>query len=284
MATVNQAKELVKAGRTNLQNIEEFLRKSTPELAKALPNNMNPARLNRIVLSLLRMSPKLQDCTPVSVTAAVFQMAQLGLEPIDGQSYIIPYVNSKKDAKGNYIKVQEAQFQIGYKGYISLFYRHQSSVSIFWGVVHENDTFKFDKGQNLLSHTFNLRVDRGSPYAYWVKARLANGAEVFEVMSKTEIEVHAKKHSKSYGTGPWQTDPDAMALKTVLIQLMNLVPKSVEIQRAIAMDETTKSHIEKDMSIVPDETNWNGETIEAEATVKPDEINMTTTPVNGGQK
>jgi len=227
-----------------LQTIEQSLQKSMGELHKALPKNMDPKRVIRIVLTLLKTNNKLQLCEPMSVTAAVFQMAQLGLEPIDGQAYIIPYGG-------------KAQFQIGYKGYVSLFYRHEKSMSLDWGVVRENDFFDFDKGKGYISHKPNLRQDRGDVYAYWVKATLHNGAEMFEVMSKTEVEKHGKRHSKTYMAGPWQTDFDSMALKTVLIQLMKLLPKSVEIQRAIEMDETIKTKVDEDMLSVKDETDWN---------------------------
>lgn len=265
MATIKKVKNQIQTSKTNLQKIEDLLKLSAENMGQALPSHMNKERLNRIILSLLKMTPKLQECTPVSITAAVFQMAQLGLEPIDGQAYIIPYENSKKGlTTGQWYRVKEAQFQIGYKGYVSLFYRHQSSLALFWGIVCENDKFDFDKGRNILSHKINLKGERGEPYAYWVKARLQNGAEIFEVMSKLEIIDHAEKHSKAYNkkenkfydNTPWLTDFNSMALKTVLIQLMKLLPKSVEIQRAIQMDETTKSRVDEDMASVPDETNW----------------------------
>lgn len=269
MATVEKTKELVKTQNGNLVNIEKMLEASAANLGKALPQHMNKERMTRIVISLLKTSPTLQECTPISFVAAVFQMAQLGLEPFDGQAYIIPYNN-----KG----VKEAQFQIGYKGYVSLFYRHQSSMTLNWGIVKDNDKFTFDKGQNKLSHQINLRKPRGEAYAYWVKASMHNGAEVFEVMSKLEIIDHAKKHSKTYdrakgefypGT-PWRSDFDSMALKTVLIQLMKLLPKSVEIQRAISMDETTKTRLDADMSQVPDETDWIPPETKAEIPTEPE--------------
>lgn len=266
------------AKRGPLQTIEDSLKASMKNLGQALPSHMKPERLSRVVLSMLKMSPRLQECTPISVMAAVFQMAQIGLEPIDGQAYIIPYRNNKKKEDGNWHSVMEAQFQIGYKGYVTLFYRHLASLALYWGIVKENDKFKFDKGKNELSHIIDLKSDRGEPYAYWVKARLQNGAEIFEVMSKIDVLKHAQEHSKSFDkkTGkffddtPWAREFDSMALKTVLIQLMKLLPKSVEIQRAIAMDETTKTKIEPDMTEVPDETDWTGDPVETTAEVLPE--------------
>ena len=260
MANIEEVKEQLQTKKTQLQTIEDSLKASAANMGQALPEHMKPERVNRIVLSMLKMSPKLQECTPISIIAAVFQMAQLGLEPIDGQAYIIPYLNKKK-VGDRWTSQMEAQFQIGYKGYVTLFYRHMSSCSLDWGIVCENDTFDFDKGKGSLSHRINYRKERGAAYAYWVKAKLTNGAEIIEAMSKIEIEKFAKRYSRAYESGPWATDFDSMALKTVLRRLMKLLPKSIEIQKALDMDETTKTRVEPDMTQVADETTW--EPIEA---------------------
>jgi recombinational DNA repair protein RecT len=55
-----------------------------------------------------------------------------------------------------------------------------------------------------------------------------------------------------------------MCKKTVLIQLMKLLPKSIEIQKAVAMDETIKSKVKPDMFGVQDETDWNEKAEEAD--------------------
>ena len=60
-----------------------------------------------------------------------------------------------------------------------------------------------------------------------------------------------------------------MCKKTVIIQLAKLLPKSVELQKALAMDNTTKSVVKADMFEVPDETNWNEQVIEANNAVLP---------------
>ena len=118
--------------------------------------------------------------------------------------------------------------------------------------------------------------DRGNVVAFYTVARLRNGGSIFKVMSAEECLEHGKTHSKCYITkqwdeelktyikcephfdknSPWAKDFNAMCKKTVIKQLAKLLPKSVELQKAIAMDDTTKSLIRKDMFEVPDETNW----------------------------
>ena len=146
---------LAEKPKSAMQTIEEMLKNSEKELGKALPSHMTVDRLMRIYITMLRLNPSLQGCDPYTIRAGIFQMAQLGLEPIDGQAYLVPYNNSKRGIK-------EAQFQIGYKGLVTLFYQHLKSMSLDWAVVKENDHFDFDKGRGFISHKPNLRSDRGA--------------------------------------------------------------------------------------------------------------------------
>lgn len=246
MAKTDDAKRALT--KTKTLTIKDLVEANVEKLGDTLPEHMRGDRMVRVALTTLRQTPKLMSCDPYSFLGALFQCAQLGLEPnIDGQCYIIPYG-------------KEATFQIGFKGFVEMFYRHQSAQGLQWGVVHDNDEFEFDKAMNEISHKINLKEERGDAYAYWVKAFLKGGASTFHVMSKIDCEKHGKKHSKTFGNGPWKSDRDAMCLKTVLIQLMKLLPKSVEIQRASAADNTIKKfdaeRFAGDMLSAPDETNW----------------------------
>jgi len=67
------------------------------------------------------------------------------------------------------------------------------------------------------------------------------------------------KHSQKYSqavqkgwTSPWKTDFDAMAKKTVLIDLLKIAPRSIEFASKVGADATIKSEISHDMSeVVP---------------------------------
>lgn len=274
---VSIVKEKAMQQRAKSKPIEVLIQKSVSELGKALPACMSAERLVRIALTTLRLNPSLAECTPQSFLGALFQSAQLGLEPnVEGQCYLIPYSNSKKTGD-EWVKTKEVQFQIGYKGYIELFYRHEKAACIDMHTVYENDAFEYSYGTNpYLKHCPVLK-DRGEVIAYYAVATLKNGGSVFKVMSKDECINHGQTHSKCYITkewddssktykkvtphfepsSPWAKDVNAMCKKTVLIQLMKLLPKSVELQKALAMDGTTKTQIRPDMFEVKDETNWN---------------------------
>ena len=56
-------------------------------------------------------------------------------------------------------------------------------------------------------------------------------------MTKEEIEAHGKKFSKTYGNGPWKTDFEAMAHKTVVKRMLKWLPLSVEFLEMTNKDE-----------------------------------------------
>lgn len=279
---VTKLKDKVISTENKKVDMATFIRNQIDELGKALPSFMTPERFVRIAVTSMRLNPKLAECTQMSILGALFQSAQLGLEPnIEGQAYLIPYNNSKQivdpdTGRKKWVKRYECQFQIGYKGYIELFYRHGTALTLDMHTVYENDIFEYSYGTNpYLKHCPVLK-DRGEPVAYYAVATLRNGGSIFKVMSKDECVEHGKTHSKCYITiewddrsktyvpvtphfeasSPWAKDLNAMCKKTVLIQLAKLLPKSVELQKALAMDNTTKSVIQADMFAIPDETNW----------------------------
>jgi len=206
---------------------------------------MRPERLVRIALTCIRQTPELAQCNPASFVGALLVSAQMGLEPMAGRAYILPFWNSRANRK-------DAQFILGYRGISELFYRHAKAINFNWGIVHKNDEFEFEYGTNAnLRHRFGLG-ERGEVIGYYVIAELQGGAKPFLVMSKEDCLEHGKRHSKTYdiktnqfnSRSPWFTDPDAMCLKTVLIQLSKVLPLSVELQKAIQADETSREYRE----------------------------------------
>mgnify|MGYP004551577719 CR=1 FL=1 len=237
------------------KGMEQLLTKMGGQIQKALPSMVSSERFQRVALTAFSNNTKLQQCDPMSFIAAMIQSAQLGLEPNTplGQAYLIPYG-------------KQVQFQIGYKGLLELAQRSGKIKTLYAHEVRENDTFDIDYGLNqTLTHKPLLKGDRGEVIGYYAVYHLDTGGNSFIFMTKDEVLEHAKRFSKTYNSGPWQTDFDAMAKKTVIKQLLKYAPLSIELQKATSMDETVKTEISDDMSLVKDEG------IEAEFTELTDE-------------
>ena len=228
------------------KSIKQLLIAQEGQIAKALPSVMTPERFTRIAMTALSTNPKLQACTGESFLGALMQAAQLGLEPNTplGQAYLIPYGS-------------QCQFQLGYKGLIELAHRSGEFKSIYAQTVYENDEFSFELGLDAtLTHKPVLGSSRGKPIAYYAVYKLVNGGYGFEVMSYDDVMAHAKQFSKSVNNGPWKTNFDEMAKKTVLKKVLKYAPIKTEFARGIAQDETVKSDISEDMASQPDEMDY----------------------------
>lgn len=247
------------------KDLRSLIEQASKELARALPEHMRAERLVRIALTCIRTNPDLSKCTPESFLGSLFVSAQLGIEPVGGRAYILPF-NNRRMVNGEWTTVKEAQFILGYKGLAELFYRHEKAVMLAWGAVHENDGFDYEYGTSSKLIHKPVSKNRGKVIGFYVVATLANGGKPFMYMSLEDCLSHGKKHSKTYdkkkdefySSSPWATNTEAMCLKTVLVQLGKLLPLSVEIQTAIAADETSRDYrkgIDDAMDLTPT-TTW----------------------------
>lgn len=181
------------------------------------------------VMASVQKLPALLDCESLSVVNSFMTMAQLGLMPSDvsGEAYVLPY-------KG------KAQFQLGYQGLITLFYR-AGCENIRAEIVREHDVFSYKNG--IINHEidiFKSNDERGKPIGAYTVA-MFRGQEIAKVMNKKDIMEMGKNFSKSFATDftPWKekNDPELwMWKKTVLKQMGKLLPKNATIYQAIAAD------------------------------------------------
>ena len=198
------------------------------------------------MLSAISANPKLAQATPQSFLAAMMTAAQLGVEPNTplGQAYLIPYWNKK-------LGRSECQFQLGYRGLIDLAYRSGDVVLIQAQVVYENDSFTYSFGLNPELKHIPARGDRGEPAYVYALFRTRDGGFGFEVGSIEDIRSFARRYSQAYDSGPWKTNFEEMAKKTVLKRVLKYAPLKTEFQRGLAQDESVKTEIGEDMYAVP---------------------------------
>ena len=236
------------------KTIFDVIQAGAKQFATALPKHINTDRFVRIAITTIRQNPKLAQCSQESLLGALMVSAQLGLEPGTlGQCYLIPYR-------------RECQFQIGYKGMIELLRRSGQLKDIYAYSVYENDDFEITYGldRNLI-HKPNL-ANKGNFLGCYCVAILKDDTRAFEYMTKEEIEAHAKKFSKTFGNGPWKTDFEAMAHKTVVKKMLKWLPLSVEFLENIEKDDKSfkisddKNTDLKDVEVIEN----NGDIINAE--------------------
>ena len=229
------------------KKMQDYIKKMQGEIAKALPSVLTPERFTRITLSALSTNAKLAETTPQSFLGAMMTAAQLGLEPNTplGQAYLIPYRNHG---------VLECQFQLGYKGLIDLAYRSGEVSTIQANVVYENDEFEYELGLEPKLRHVPAKSDRGDPVFFYAVFRTKDSGYGFDVMSVDDVRAHARKYSKAYSNGPWQTNFEEMAKKTVLKRVLKYAPLKTDFVRGLSADETIKTQISEDMFSVPDET------------------------------
>lgn len=215
---------------SNQKTIAGLLEQMKSEIARCLPKHLTPERMARIALTELRKTPKLQECEPLSFIAAIMQASQLGLEPgVLGACYLIPFFNGKTGKT-------ECNFIPGYRGFLDLARRSGQIISLTAHSVFENDEFIYEYGlEEKLVHRPTLN-DKGSLVAVYSVARLKDGGYQFEVMSKKEVD-EIRQQSKSGNAGPWVTHYEQMAKKTILRKLFKWLPCSIEMQKAVVLDE-----------------------------------------------
>lgn len=218
--------------RSPANSLAEMLMAQKDQIALAIPKHMTADRMLRISMTALRTTPKLSECTPASFLGCVMSAAQLGLEPNTplGHAYLIPRKN-----KG----VMECTLMIGYQGMIDLARRSGKVRRIHAFVVREGDHFEWTLGldPDIKHRPAGNNSDKPVTHVY-AAARLDGGDDVFAVLTRAEIEKRRKRGASGKGIStPWDTDYDAMALKSAVRALWAFLPKSTEMAMAVQVEE-----------------------------------------------
>lgn len=197
-------------------------------IAQVLPKHLTPDRMVRVAILAITRTPKLQKCDQASFFNAMMTLSQLGLEPDGRRAHLIPFENRKRG-------VTECQLIVDYKGLVELASRSGAVSNIHADVVCENDVFDVNAGE-LVRHTIDYRKPRGEVFAAYALARMKDGGTKLEVMSRDEIE-DIRKRSRSGGNGPWMTDWNEMAKKTVFRRLSKWLPLASEYRDALDAED-----------------------------------------------
>lgn len=194
------------------------------------------------LLSLVNANANIAACKPVTIVQAALTAASLDL-PINqnlGFAYIVPYKNHG---------VMEAQFQMGWKGFVQLAQRSGKFQTINTTDVREGEVKTRDRMTGELEFNWienDADRNKAAIVGYLAYFELLNGFRKSLYMTKAEIEAHAGRYSQAYKAkgkssfkSPWETDFDLMAQKTALkLLLSKFAPLSTEMQEAVAADQS----------------------------------------------
>lgn len=226
----------------------------------------NGTRFISSIVSAVQATPALQECTNSSILSAALLGESLNLSPSPqlGQFYLVPYDNRSKGAK-------EAQFQLGYKGYIQLAIRSGQYKKLNVLAVKEGELIQF----NPLDEEIEVNLikddavrEAAQTIGYYAMFQYTNGFKKAMYWSYEKMVTHAKKYSPGYkrdlekGTKWtfWSKDFDGMAYKTMLRQLISKwgimsidLVQAIDSDMAIIHEDGSKDYVETETEEITEE-------------------------------
>ena len=213
------------------------------------------------IVSAVNTNPALAECTNTSILSGALLGHSLNLSPSPqlGQYYLVPFKNNKAG-------VTEAQFQLGYKGYIQLAIRSGQYKKLNVLAIKEGELRSFDP----LNEEIDVKLiedeeerEQAKTIGYYAMFEYVNGFRKAIYWSKTKMEAHALKYSKGYqakkGYTFWEKDFDGMAYKTMLRQLISKwgimsidMMSAIDADMAVIHEDGTKDYVDtEDIVDVP---------------------------------
>lgn len=209
----------------------------------------NTTRFISSVVSAVQANPQLAKCTNASILSAALQGEALQLAPSPqlGQFYMVSFKNKKK-VGNTWVEVEEAQFQMGWKGLVQLAIRSGQYKNIVVSEIKEGEADFNPITEEIDLHPIMDPAAReeAKTVGYYAMFELINGFKKQLFSPIERIRAHAKQYSRAYRydldngkrTSPWTTNFDAMAKKTMIRQLIGKWGiMSVEMQQAFVSDQ-----------------------------------------------
>lgn len=239
-------------------------------ISRSIRDPKDVKRFVAAITSAVAVNPALQDCDPATVLSGALLGNSLGLSPSPqlGQYYLVPYWNKKKGCN-------DAQFQLGYKGYVQLalrsgYYKHLNVIAVKAGEMVRFDPLTEDVDFRMIED--EEEREKAATVGYLATFEYLNGFRKTIYWSKEKMLTHADKYSPAFskdaqtvrgkggntyrkvsfadyeaGNYPkqdewmyssfWYKNFESMAFKTMLRQLISKWGiMSIELQTAFEQD------------------------------------------------
>jgi recombination protein RecT len=223
--------------KTAAPTIRDLVQKQQAEIEVQLAGALNSGAFVRAAISEISKSVPLQQATSQSVLGSIMLAAQLKLEigPALGHFYLTPRSNSYKDGN-EWKKRWECVPIVGYQGLIELAYRSGRIGKIETFLIRDGD--KFDYGANSERGRFfdwsPADYDETRPWTGAVVTAqiVGSGSTVWAYMPREKI---LARRPVGWEKGPWKTNEEEMARKTLVREIAPYLPKSTEFGQAVAV-------------------------------------------------
>lgn len=204
-------------------------------IARSLPAHVPMARFERNLSNAVMQTPDLMQCPPAMVFKEVSKLAALGLycDPALGEAWLIVGYNKKEKRK-------EPQARVGYRGLMKLGRQSGEVAALYAHEVHANDEIECHLGvEKRLVHKPLLFGERGPVIGYYAVVKYKDGETDFEPMTMEQIHKIRERSDawKAGQFGPWKSDPEEMAKKTVIRRLCKRIPQSPDLADAWKLED-----------------------------------------------
>ena len=182
----------------------------------------NRDRFVQAAVNAIVRVPKLGMCDRDSVLMSLMQLSQMGLYPDGRNAHLIPYGNT-------------CTLVVDYKGMVTLALRSDKVSKVEAFEVYSKDHFRLNNGEveHIVDNPFG---ERGDIIGFYAVCQFSDGTKKFEVMSKKQVDV-VRARSRAGSNGPWVTDYNEMAKKTVFKRLSKWLPVTPDLQAAVEHDD-----------------------------------------------
>lgn len=196
------------------------------------------------LVSNIQQNPTLAECTQGSIVNGALAGHALKLDFALQQAYLVPFNDNKTGQKN-------AQFCIGWKGYIQLALRSGQYKHINVSELKEGELKKFNRLTEeyeieWIEDEFERNKKETTHYVAFIE--LNNGFQKTLIWNKKQMQLHAEKYSsayqydlkKNYKMSYWSKDFDSQAKKTMIRQIISKFGvMSTEMQIAYNQDMAT---------------------------------------------
>lgn len=222
------------------------------------------------VVSAVQNNNMLQECSNQSILSAALlgESLKLSPSPVLGNYYLVPFkVKVKDPITGKVEEQKQAQFQLGYKGYIQLAIRSGQYKKLNVLAIKEGELVKYDPlNEEIEVHLIDDEEAReaAETVGYYAMFEYTNGFRKTLYWSKKKMMAHAAKYSQGYKNDLkyntaytfWSKDFDGMAYKTMLRQLISKwgimsidMQMAMEADQAIVNEDGSKTYVDNDPAL-----------------------------------